>query len=307
MKGKFIFVVFIALGIGAIFGILLQKYYPVGNILASMGTNNRSISTLTPIPTLVSYVPSELQGKLSLFILAGQSNMSGRGDLPKSQTVNPRIFVFGNDYHWKFAVEPIDDATGQVDNISEDPGAGFSPSLSFATSLLDRKPDMAIGLIPCALGNSSMSEWQRNLSDSSLYGSCLKRARAASPMGEIVGILFFQGESDALDPKTEPQVVLYPDTWSDKFSALVTNWRNDLKSPELPVVFAQIGTNSAPELFTNWNIVKGQQHLVKLPFSAMITTDDLPLKDVVHFTTQSYQTIGKRFAQAFEDLTIGKR
>jgi hypothetical protein len=37
----------------------------------------------------------------------------------------------------------------------------------------------------------------------------------------------------------------------------------------------------------------------------MITTDDLPLADGVHFTTHSYQVIGERFAEAFFKLTTG--
>jgi hypothetical protein len=44
-------------------------------------------------------IPEEFQGKLSLFILAGQSNMSRRGNVPSNQIADSRIFVFGNDYH----------------------------------------------------------------------------------------------------------------------------------------------------------------------------------------------------------------
>ncbi|MBD1847882.1 hypothetical protein H6F89_31790 [Cyanobacteria bacterium FACHB-63] len=38
-------------------------------------------------------------GKLQLFILAGQSNMSGLDEMPKSEMkTNSRIYMFGNDY-----------------------------------------------------------------------------------------------------------------------------------------------------------------------------------------------------------------
>ncbi len=37
----------------------------------------------------------------------------------------------------------------------------------------------------------------------------------------------------------------------------------------------------------------------------MITTDDLALKDGVHFTSESYQTIGGRFAEAYLNLIQG--
>jgi len=308
MKTKFIGSMIITLSVGIVLGVLLQKYYTVGNLLSSVGVNYRSTPTPaptltpTPIPTLATNAPGGLEGRLSLFILAGQSNISGRGDLPTGQTIKPRILVFGNDYHWRLATEPIDDPTGQVDTISEDIGVGFSPAVPFATALLARQPDLAIGLIPCAVHDSSIDDWRRNLDDRSLYGSCLKRARAASTMGQVAGILFFQGETDANDPNQSPLRPLYASQWSDKFSTLVSDWRKDLQSPELPIVFAQIGTNGMPDRFPNWDLVKAQQRSVKLPFCAMITTDDLPLQDELHFTTPGYEIIGQRFAQAMGDL-----
>jgi aromatic ring-opening dioxygenase LigB subunit len=55
-------------------------------------------------------------------------------------------------------------------------------------------------------------------------------------------------------------------------------------------------------MFINWSIVKGEQSAVRLPFCAMITTDDLSLKDIVHFTTASYQIIGRRFGESYLGL-----
>jgi hypothetical protein len=75
--------------------------------------------------------------------------------------------------------------------------------------------------------------------------------------------------------------------------------------PELPVVFAQIATNTAPELFVNWAVVKEQQRSLEMPFCAMITTDDLALKDAIHFTSESYQIIGQRFTEAYLNLIQG--
>jgi len=293
----------LALFIGVTFGVTLQKHYDVGNIVDALGMKRHPI--LAPIPTVTveDDIPEEFQGKLSLFILAGQSNIAGRGEVPKSgQNANSRAFVFGNDYHWRIAVEPIDDPSNQVDKVSEDPDAGFSPALAFATSLLEQRSDMVIGLIPCARGGSSIYEWRRSLSENTLYGSCLKRVRAASTMGNVAGILFFQGEADAIAPELYQETVLLPNEWGDRFVVLVNNWRDDLGLPELPVVFAQIGANTAPDIFVNWAIVKEQQGSVQMPFCVMITTDDLALKDAVHFTSESYQTIGKHFAEAYVNL-----
>jgi len=284
-------------------GILLQKESPAKNILRAIGKSFQAKINPQSNPIFDANIPRKYQGKLQLFILAGQSNMSGRGDIPQEESeTNSQIYVFGNDYHWKLASEPVDDPINQVDLVSEDLEAGFSPSLSFATTLLEKHPEMVVGLIPCAKGFSSIHEWRRRLSDHSLYGSCLKRVREASVMGEVAGLIFFQGESDAMEPSQYPDITLRPTKWADDFSVFVSDIRKDLNVAELPVVFAEIGTTTAPDNFPNWEIVQEQQRKVQLPFVAMITTDDLMLKDEVHFTTESYKIIGKRFAEAYLDL-----
>lgn len=282
MKNKlfYIIVIFVILIIGVLFGVVAQRNF---------GSE--------------SNIPKEFHGKLQLFILVGQSNMVGMGIVPmKGEKDNDRIFVFGNDYQWKKATEPIDDPSGQVDKVSKDKKAGFSSALSFAKTLLEQNPELVIGLIPCAKGSSSIYEWQRNLSVDSLYGSCLKRVNEASAMGDVAGILFFQGEKDAEDPNNNPHLILQPNQWGREFIKFVNDMRMDLDLPNLPIIFAQIGTNTTPEDFVNWEIVKMQQLAVQVPFSAMITTDDLILRDKVHFTTLSYIEIGTRFAEAYLSL-----
>ena len=298
LKTTQIATIFVVFTIGLILGAFLEKTYGFRNILKG---NFQTSSNSEKTETNQSNIPQKYQGKLQLFILAGQSNMSGLGELPTEIKTNPKIYVFGNDYRWKQAKEPVDDPTNQVDKVSLDTGAGYGPAMDFATTVLKERPDMVIGLIPCAKSGSSIHEWQRNgnLDENTLYGSCLKRVRAASLMGNVAGILFFQGEIDTVDPKEDPKRIFSANQWANKFTLLINNLRGDLNSPNLPVVFAQIGSNTEPGRFINWAVVKEQQRKVKLQNSVMITTDDLALKDYVHFTTASYQTIGQRFAKAY--------
>lgn len=312
IKKKYIAIILTILTISLVLGSFLQKYNSFENILKTPDSLPQPTSPGSLPPQLNSTLegnnlPQEYQGKLQLFILAGQSNMSGRGDILQSAAKpNPRIYVFGNDYQWRLAIEPIDDPTNQIDKISEDPNAGFSPALSFAATLLERRPEMLIGLIPCAMDSTTIHDWGRDLSDNTLYGSCLKRVHTASMMGKVAGILFFQGESDALNPKKNPELILSPNQWADKFTVFINSWRSDLGSPDLPVVFAQIGTNTRPQRYPNWEIVQEQQSSVRLPFCKMITTNDLSLKDTVHFTNESYQIIGERFAETYLEFPQGK-
>jgi hypothetical protein len=291
---------------GIVCGAAAQKYYafvlPL-SVPIQLPVNPRLLLSFASIEVgRRDDIPGQFHGKLSLFILAGQSNMSGYGALPAAQIIDSRVFVFGNNYRWRTASEPIDAPDGQVDEVSMDRHAGFGPGLAFATSLRKHNPNIGIGLIPCAKGGSSIEEWQRNLSDHTLYGSCLKRLRAATTMGKVAGLLFFQGEADAVDPKRSPGKSLSPPTYAAKFSTFVNDLRNDVSITKLPLVFAQIGTHTAPKYFVNWDIVKEQQKNSHIPCSVMITTDDLALRDEVHFTTESYQIIGERYAKAMLNL-----
>jgi hypothetical protein len=301
------FLMMAAFVLGTATGAVLQKDTRLGYFFRIVSKIDRLATTIVRKPARPSgeardAIPEQILGKLTLFILAGQSNMSGRGDLPLEQVVHPRVYLFGNDYRWKVAREPIDFAGAQVDLVSKDTDAGFGPGLAFATSLIKRNPDWAIGLIPCAKGSSSIAEWQRNLAETSLYGSCLKRVRAATPMGKVAGLLFFQGEEDAIDPNRAPNRSISGSNYAMSFSKFVSDIRNDLALVRLPVVFAQIATAKATNYFVNWHIVKEQQELIDLPCTAMIRTGDLALKDGLHFTTKSYQTIGNRYAEALLTL-----
>jgi hypothetical protein len=306
IKSKHIFL-FLLFGmvflVGALAGAVIQKRIGVGNILRAVGIPYpTSMPPGDPYALSAVEIPQAYRGQMSLFILAGQSNMVGWAPVPLEEKTDQRIYTFGNDYHWRIATEPVDYAYNQVDEVSQDRIAGFGPSLAFAFASLDRQPQAVIGLIPCAKNASAIAQWQRNLSDQSLYGSCLKRVRAASAMGQIAGVLFFQGETDAQDPNQFPTPEANPFDWAELFTTFITDLRTDLNQPNLPVVFAQLGSNNAPEAFLNWEVVKQEQLSVQLPMTEMIITDDLPLLDGLHFTTESYRIIGERFAEAYWDM-----
>lgn len=286
-------------------GVLLNKFLFKHLNLSRVQDRPQTFQASDPEKSPPLTIPDQFQGKLSLYILAGQSNMSGYGKLDAdSEKTNPQVFMFGNDYRWHLAKDPLDSRQNQVDPVSHEtrvPGVG--PGIAFASTLSQQDPGSVIGLIPCAKGGSTIQEWQRSLSEDSLYGSCLKRLRAASLMGKLEGMLFFQGEADALDEQQFSHRSLSPQQWSQKFVKFIENFRSDVNQANLPIIFAQIGSQSTPHLFTNWEVVQQQQENIQLPHVSMITTDDLALQDYVHYTTKSYRTIGQRFANAYIKLT----
>ena len=246
-------------------------------------------------------IPGQVQGQLELYVLVGQSNMVGKSAVPNGFSPPQNTYTFGNDYQWHIADSPVDSAKGQIDEVSLDKFAGFGPALVFAQRLLEDS-DQAIGLIPCAKSGSSITEWERSLSDRTLYGSCLKRVRAASTMGTVSGILFFQGEADAVDPAQYPNIKPAPDTWAEKFATFAYNFRQDIGSPNTPLVYAQLGQPSDLEGLPNWGLIQQQQENIQIPNASIIKTNDLPMTDV-HFTAEGYVEIGKRYAEAIKAIT----
>lgn len=249
-------------------------------------------------------VPAAERGQLKLFVLIGQSNMSGRGGLESSNAPRPHpsVYMFNKDYRWYPAREPLGTMAAEVDWVARDGGTGVGPGLAFARYLLDTDPSLKIGLVPCARGTSSIEDWQPDISQNSLYGSCLKRTFAASTYGEVAGILILQGEDDTMDPMSHPDRALSAATWGMKFGALVKGLRFDLGQPDLPVIFAQIGQLDGSTELPNWETVRAQQAGVSLPGVAMITTDDLFLQSDAHFTTEGQVEIGRRFAAAYRAI-----
>ncbi|MEL7120270.1 MAG: sialate O-acetylesterase [Bacteroidota bacterium] len=237
---------------------------------------------------------------LDLFILAGQSNMSGRGSLADfDNTIDIDILLFGNDDEWYYAQEPTDHPFQQIDQASLDNGAAVSPGLSFARAYKQNNPGRRVGLIPTAKGGTALAEWKKG---APLYQSMVRRAKAAAKHGTIKGILFFQGESDANDPGLKPDLTLHAADWDQIFKQFVQDVRADLGNSDLPIVFAQIGNTTNHAKFVNWDLVQTRQAAVDLPNVGMITTFDLQLRDYVHFDTKSYVKIGHRFARRYQKM-----
>jgi hypothetical protein len=256
-------------------GMITQKNYGIGNIL-------NLINPVRVSERKTEVIPAQLAGGLDIFILAGQSNMQGKGLESEYSLLPPpdSVFVFTEHYAWQRGKEPVND--------------GIGPSISFASELLKAKRQPPIGLVNVAEGGTNIGQWSKSTGDKSLYQRLLKRALAASTQGHIKGVLFMQGENDAEGDSTDH----YTD-WDVQFEKFVTDLRHDLNNDSLPIVFGQLGKGTKPY----WVQIKACQQRVNLPLVAMIKTDDLAYQDTsVHYTTQGYIELGKRFAHGYKSL-----
>jgi len=242
--------------------------------------------------------PSMAQPPRAIYLLMGQSNMSGRGVLtevaPGTLDPDDRIQLYGNDGRWRRAAEPLDTAQGQIDKVSSDPD-GVGPGLAFAKAMLKRHPGRPIGLVTCAKGGSAIGEWKRSTERSTLYGSCLARAREAAPFGQIAGILWYQGETDA---RTEPRA----QAWAGLFTQMIVQFRADLGRPDLPLAVVGLGdqpqSGKYAEQFPAWSTVQDSQKRLRLDHQVYVSAAGLPRNpDELHLNTDSQVRLGQALAK----------
>lgn len=168
-----------------------------------------------------------------IILLAGQSNMSGRGGVlnntwdglvPLEGHANRSIFQLSAKLTWVEAHEPLHQ------DIDINVTCGVGPGMVFANWLLDKDPSLGVvALVPCAVGGTrgtKISEWARG---TYLYNQLVRRAGAAlRGGGTIRALLWYQGESDTVN-RTDAEL------YKGRLEKFFVNLRADLRSPVLPI------------------------------------------------------------------------
>jgi len=244
-----------------------------------------------------------------LWVLAGQSNMEGVGDLVDVEQSHPLVHSYTMAESWEVAQEPLHwlccsiDPVHRLDGLPppseahaewhriRNKGAGLG--LSFAKAMVEAT-GVPVGLVPCAHGGTSMSQWSPDLAHlggGSLYGSMLRRVKAVG--GKVKGLLWYQGESDA-NPDDAP-------LFAERFTRFVEQVRADFGDASLPFYYVQIGrfvVAMPTEGELAWNRVQDTQRQLaeQIPHTAVVASVDLELDDLIHIGTQGLKRLGKRLA-----------
>ena len=229
-----------------------------------------------------------------LFLLVGQSNMAGRGVIePEDKIPHPRVLMLSKEGKWVPALDPMH---------FDKPAAGVGLGKTFGQLVAEARPEVTIGLIPCAVGGSPIDSWVPGALDEATrthpWDDMMRRTQVALASGTLKGILWHQGESDA-----KPELAAAYET---KLQALITRFRTDLAAPKLPFLAGQMG-RFADVPWTEEKTVVDQAHQAlpkKVPHTAFVSAEGLKHKgDQVHFDSASLRELGERYAQVFLNLT----
>ena len=97
--------------------------------------------------------PSAEQSVLHLYLLAGQSNMAGRGEVGEiDRTPFPNVFALNSAMEWVPATEPL--------HFDKPDIVGVGPGFAFGRAMAAADPSVRIGLIPGAVGGSAIRAWR---------------------------------------------------------------------------------------------------------------------------------------------------
>jgi hypothetical protein len=228
-----------------------------------------------------------------VFILAGQSNMSGYGTMSKlpaayRRTPSNVTFYFN----------------GYPANMNR--FARFGPEISFAHAIARRFPHKKIKLIKFAVGGTSLFAWDphwrlanarktRNASAGPLFNKLVKTVRRHTRVKGVrfAGILWMQGETDARYSSSAY-------SYSRNLAQFVRALRKALHSPSLAFFMGQVD----PPLtaFPYREMVRKAQRnsIAGIRNSRLVSTQGLKKRsDNLHYNTAGQIALGLRFAEAF--------
>ena len=263
-----------------------------------MGTSAYSQTERTlHFPTTQVY-PKSIpdKNKVWIFILAGQSNMAGRGVVESRDTIpNERILAINSKNEVVVAKEPL--------HFYEPNLTGLDCGMSFARRLLENvDKDIFVLLIPVAVGGSSSHQW---LGDSVHRGVQLmtnfqQRVASVAKYGAIKAILWHQGESD-----TNDQNIL---GYGDRLGEIFREFRLHCHNLNLPIIIGKLGSFSSNQV--RWDAINATiKDYASLDKNAwVVETADLKAKDdKIHFDSEGQRVMGARMADMFLKATKLKR
>lgn len=233
----------------------------------------------------LSYAQSKADPKFEIYLLLGQSNMAGRGEITADfvNEGNPNVLMLNQAKEWVAAKHPL--------HFDKPKSVGVGPGLAFGIKMSAANPKVKIGLVPCAVGGTSISVWAPGKydkeTDTHPYDDAILRIQEAMKKGIIKGVLWHQGESDTSPEKSA--------AYFNKLEALIARIRKECNNPDLPVVVGELGLFKDNRKVINEIIAPLPS---KIPHTAIAKSDGLEQKgDGAHFNSASAQILGYRFAE----------
>jgi sialate O-acetylesterase len=265
--------------------------------------------------------------KGDLWLLGGQSNMNGNGRLLEEIAPDPRILFYSHTNEWMIAKDPLSEmffptnsSQGKPPDYTHLPVGGSGLGPFFAKHVL-QATNRPIGLIGVQWGKPMTMVWDPNLMNKGemppppyLYDRIIQRVIEAGGYGKLKGMVWYQGESDAVEYPSASKV------FERNLLNFIDGVRRDTGNAELPIIIVQIcrlvtdkvpgvpgksgGGEAYKDLFGTitqaWEHVREVQR--QMPYKrdkvyVVGTVDLYPLVDPIHLDFGAFKRLGRRIAE----------
>mgnify|MGYP005854591045 CR=1 FL=1 len=259
-----------------------------------------------------------------VFILSGQSNARGRGQLAELEADRrapiPHALIHFGERDWL----PLP-ANSRGKGRARD--EGFGVELSFARAMREQYPNDVVAICKTAISvGTPIVAWEKDhqrpgfLDDLNelnkvaklknkqgelrhLYNELVQSTKRAIAQIEarddvsavhLSGFLWLQNESDVKSLRACRQ-------YQSNLQQLVANLRSDLNAPGLPALVMDFHI-AGPE--ANVRAIKEGLRAAEreLPGLRVVSCDGLPTTDGIHFSSQGLWDLGLRFADAYRSM-----
>ena len=235
------------------------------------------------------------KAKFKLVVLAGQSNMAGRGTIdPADNKPHPRVVMLNAQGEWVPCVDPIHYDIGK---------SGVGPGKTFGELLADSDPSITVGLIPTAVGGTPLQCWDPGAVSPKgggkwkPYDDMVARTKRAMKDGTLTAILWHQGESDCM--RRGGYLYQY------RFPVMVERFRKEVGAEGVPLICGGL----CPKMEKDWfgkvlaNAKRWTCEYAYGPGKYTKCPEDVQLeKDNIHYTKASQQEFAKRYFAAYQEV-----
>lgn len=250
------------------------------------------------------------QSDYDVYLVIGQSNMAGRGEMTESdKDVIPGVYILDD----RDSIVPASAPLNIYSSVRKKKEIqGVNPSLSFC-KVVSEKTSRKILLVVNARGGTSIERWMKDYKGTvrysakvdgperdgmlipSLYEEAVRRARIAMQYGQLKGILWHQGESNS-DKDASKQYL-------SQLNRFVTDLRNDLNAPDVPFVAGEIYEGYKNAVYFNRQIRKISRKIDNAYCVSSKGCTSNP--DNLHFSRDGQILLGKRYAAIILDKVYG--
>lgn len=234
----------------------------------------------------------------TVYLLAGQSNMDGRGknehltgELADYATPQNTVMIRYSSGGLRRKHRQSKGFIPLRPGCNENPSL-FGPEIGFGHAIAAAQPGRNILLVKVTEGGTTLHTDWNSAAPNKLYARLVRTVKHAlediqkqGATYEIAGMLWHQGEGDRMSPHVE--------RYKERIDAFIERIRTDLNAPEMPFILGEIRNDSDQNQAI---LAIKRAYAEETPAVGLASGKDLKTFDTHHFDAPSLIELGKRYA-----------